>query len=72
MSDQEPDTTGATVYVEAGDRPIAGGRWYVLPAGEDGSERVIYERPTGEFADPAVVSADTLRTSPTWRPLPDG
>jgi hypothetical protein len=57
-----PDLAGAVVYVEAGDRSVAGGRWYVLP-----DDRVIYERPNGDYVNPAVINAATLRSSPTWR-----
>lgn len=53
----------AEVFVEAADRPIAGGRWHIVPG-----EVVWYERPSGEF-NRAVIAAHTLRSSPTWRPL---
>lgn len=67
-----PDLTGAEVYAEAGDRPVAGGRWHVLPDRGDGTgDRVIYQRPDGRFELKAVVNAETLRSSPTWRRLPD-
>jgi len=49
------------VYEEDG-RPIAGGRWEVLI-----DESVQYVRPSGQVVAPAVVSLDTLRSSPTWR-----
>lgn len=58
----EPDLTGAVVYVETADRPVAGGSWYVLPG-----DRVIYRRPSGEYVEPAMVDAATLRSSSTWR-----
>ncbi len=50
------------VYREAADPPIAGGRWEVLA-----DDTVRYVRPAGEIVRPAVVSASTLRSSPTWR-----
>ena len=50
------------VYREAADSPIAGGRWEVLA-----DDTVQYVRPSGEIVRPAVVSAATLRDSPTWR-----
>jgi len=62
----EPDLTGAERYVESADRPIAGGTWFVLPG-----DRVIYQRPNGEFVHTPVVAAHTLRTSPTWRRATD-
>ena len=62
----EPDLTGAERYVETADRPIAGGTWFVLPG-----DRVIYQRPNGEFVHTPVVAAHTLRTSPTWRRATD-
>jgi phage repressor protein C with HTH and peptisase S24 domain len=66
-----PDLTGAEVYVEVGQPPVAGGRWYVIlsPAGEHGQDRVVYQRPTGEFVPNPVVPAHQLRDSSTWRPL---
>lgn len=54
---------GAEVYVETDERPVAGGRWVVWPDG-----RVAYERPDGERTS-SVVSAEDLRSSPTWRRL---
>lgn len=51
----------AETYVEASDRPIAGGCWHILT---DGS--VLYERRPGEY-EPAVLTADTLRSNATWR-----
>lgn len=53
---------GAEQYVEAADRPIAGGRWFIL-AGDE----VVYQRPGGEYVRDAVVRAVDLRSSPTWR-----
>lgn len=50
------------MYVEAADPPIAGGRWEILT-----KDVVRYVRPGGEVVQPAIVSADTLRTSSTWR-----
>lgn len=58
----EPDLTGAVVFVETADRPVAGGLWFVLP-----DDRVIYQRPGGEYVEPAMINAETLRSSPTWR-----
>jgi hypothetical protein len=62
-----PDLSGAEVYVEAAERTITGGgRWYVLPG-----DRVIYRRPNGQFElNPVIGSADTLRSSATWKRLP--
>lgn len=58
-----PDLTEAEIYVEAG-RPIAGGRWHILP-----DDTVIHERPTGAF-EPSIIAAHTLRSRPTWTPAP--
>jgi hypothetical protein len=64
------DLAGAEVYVEAGDRPVAGGRWHIVPnpdtapAGQP--ELVVYQRPNGKYAYKSMVTAHDLRTSPTW------
>lgn len=62
-----PDLAGAEQYVEAGGRHVAGGRWFIL----QGSNRVIYQRSNGQFELRPVVDAASLRSSPTWRRLPD-
>src|SRR4051812_38712433 len=48
-------------YVEAHDRPIAGGRWEVLA-----DDSVRYVRQSGQVVHPAVVPVSTLRDSPSW------
>lgn len=53
------------VYVGASESPITGGRWEVLA-----DDTVRYVRPNGRIEQPAIVSASTLRTSPTWHRLP--
>lgn len=57
-----PDLTGAEVYVETAERPVAGGRWYVWP----NTHKVIYQRPTGNFESKSMVAAHTLRSSASW------
>lgn len=57
-----PDLTGAEIYIETQDPPIAGGRWYVLP-----DDTVLYQRPDGGFNPTVVLTASTLRSSPSWR-----
>jgi hypothetical protein len=52
--------TGAVIYVEAGQRPVAGGRWHVL------GDVVHYERAPGQF-ESSIIAAHTLRTSESWR-----
>ena len=52
-------------YVEARDRPVAGGRWEVLA-----DDSVRYVRPSGQIVHPAVIPASTLRTSLSWRRVP--
>lgn len=62
QDDAVPGLTGAEQYEEARDRPVAGGRWYILPG-----DRVIYQRPNGQFELRPVINAASLRGSPTWR-----
>ena len=57
-----PDLTGAEIYIETQDPPIAGGRWYVLA-----DNTVLYQRSDGEFNPTAIVAAQTLRTNSSWR-----
>ena len=57
-----PDLAAAEVYVEAAERPVAGGTWYVLP-----DDRVIYQRPNGAFELKPVITADALRSQSTWK-----
>jgi hypothetical protein len=59
-----PDLTGAEIYVETQDPPVAGGRWYVLP-----NNTVLYQRSDGGFNPTAIVLAHTLRTSSSWRAI---
>jgi hypothetical protein len=59
-----PDLTGAEIYVETQDPPVAGGRWYVLA-----SDAVLYQRSDGGFNPTAIVPAHTLRTSSSWRAI---
>jgi hypothetical protein len=64
-NEYQPDLTGAEIYVEASDRPIAGGRWYVLP-----DDTVAYQPPDGPLR-PASTPAATLRSDTTgWKRLP--
>jgi hypothetical protein len=61
-SDPDGEVTVVDVFVEAAASPVAGGRWEILA-----DETVRYIRPNGEVVKPAVVTASTLRDSPTWR-----
>ncbi|WP_433717032.1 hypothetical protein ACQP2U_42520 (plasmid) [Nocardia sp. CA-084685] len=63
MEQTEGDLDATQTYVENG-APIAGGRWHILS-----DDSVIYERPTGE-REPSVITAELLRTSPTWTRQP--
>ena len=70
-TDEPPvDLTGAEVYVEAGERPIAGGRWYIprpedVPA--DQPDLAVHQRPNGKYSYKSMFSATSLRTNPTFR-----
>jgi hypothetical protein len=64
-SDPDPAETVAEVFVEAAESPVAGGRWEILD-----DDTVRYIRVNGEVVTPAMVSASTLRTSPTWCRVP--
>jgi hypothetical protein len=55
-----PDLTGAVIYVEANSPSIAQGRWHILP-----DDIVYFERDSGEITK-SLISASTLRHSPTW------
>lgn len=59
-----PDLTGAEIYVETQDPPVAGGRWYVLA-----HDTVLYQRSDGGFNATAIVPAHTLRTNSSWRAI---
>jgi hypothetical protein len=61
MSNPEADATVVDVFVEVSASPIAGGRWEILS-----DDTVRYVRVNGEVVTPAIVSASTLRSSPTW------
>jgi hypothetical protein len=75
-SDESPvDLTGAEVYVEAGDHPVAGGRWYVprpdlIP--DDQPDLVSYQRQSGIFTFRSMITAQDLRTKSTWRRVDGG
>lgn len=59
--DTAPDLTGAVAYVLV-DQTRGTGTWHVTP------DRVVhYQRPSGEWTPPAIVSADDLEDSPTWK-----
>lgn len=62
---EKPDLLGARTFVEA-HGSVAQGKWHVLP------DRVVFERDTGEFVDPAVVSVHDLENSSTWREADPG
>lgn len=51
---------GAEVYVRA-DHPDGWGRWHIRA-----DDTVVYETPSGEWTDPAMVAAETLRRSGVW------
>ncbi|MBC7299481.1 hypothetical protein [Nocardia salmonicida] len=55
------DITGAEVYVETADPPVAGGAWYIQP-----DNTVVYERPNGERGK-STIAAETLRSRPAWK-----
>jgi hypothetical protein len=46
------ETVALEVYVEA-HRPIAGGRWEILP-----DDTVRYIRPNGQTVQPAIIATD--------------
>jgi len=56
-----PDLASAVAYVLV-DPTRSTGTWWVTP------DRVVhYQRPTGEWTPPAIVSADDIEDSPTWK-----
>jgi len=58
--DVPPDLTSAKIYIETA-RPDTGDKWFVLP-----DDTVLYQRrPDGELQS-ALISAHTLKSSPTW------
>jgi hypothetical protein len=57
---ETPGLQGARTFVEA-HGSVAHGKWHVV------ADRVVFERDTGEFVDPAVISVHDLENSPTWR-----
>ncbi|WP_020670146.1 hypothetical protein [Amycolatopsis nigrescens] len=62
MTDTDPrpaSLDGLEIYVEAAEFPIAGGRWGIRAA----DQAVFYERRPGTAPEPAMVSAETLRSS---------
>jgi hypothetical protein len=54
----QPDLTGAFVYVVTAEPRVAGERWYVLP-----DDTVSLERRSGVFEPPSLIPVATLRTS---------
>ena len=61
---EQPDLTGATIYVVAERPSLGGGRWYVLP-----DDTTYYQPDEGELR-PSLIAAHTLRDRPTWDEVP--
>ena len=84
MATAQPDPYGAVpapdravleqaeAYEEDTDAPVAGGRWYIVPA-PNGQERVLHQRPNGDWTG-SILTPESLRAMSTARrvrPAPD-
>jgi hypothetical protein len=77
MATAQPDPYGAVpapdravleqaeAYEEDTDSPVAGGRWYIVP-GPDGQERVLHQRPSGDWTG-SIFTPASLRAMRTAR-----
>jgi hypothetical protein len=83
MATTQPDPYGAVpapdrtvlelaeAYEEDTDWPVAGGQWYIVP-GPDGQERVIHQRPSGDWTGSILTPAGLRAMTTARRVQPTG
>lgn len=61
-TDTAPDLTDAVAYTLVGALSRPGERWYITP-----DRAVHYQRPSGAWTPPSIMTADGIENSPSWQ-----